>query len=779
MPYDHLRLGREEPLTARHRVQRNVPRFTPEDSRAFGTILRTKFEESNARNAQADLGGFDNRRLLKITLRAGGKMLPQFDAIPGVEVVSQEAETIVLAFASEEGLQNFEARLATLSQSGDVTRKDILYAIEDFDRWTAADRKGAALREQGIPQRPEFMLDVELWPLDGAEQRRRLLDSFRQWAEQQGMERLDTLNQPSLIMLRLRCNQQQAGVLLEHRDVRTVDLPPRLGVAVEILATDISRFPDIPAPAADAPAVVVLDSGLATGHPLLGAAVGDAQGYVAPLLNAGDNVPNGHGSFVAGLALYGDVETCIRSGAFVPLLRLFSGKVFNDDGADQTEFVEKAVEQAVRYFHDEYQCRVFNLSYGDLNKVYEGRHLRGLAYTLDRLTRELDVLFVVPTGNFNENLHVLRNDYPNYLLDNSRARLLDPASALNALTVGGLAVKIASRDAQNHGTTIEDLPIAQTLQPAPFTRAGPSIGGAIKPDVVEEAGNLAVMRTGARTRHSGLGLVSMNSGFAAGSLFAEDIGTSYASPVVAHKVAMLSGRLPDASANLLRAVIGAHARWPQSSVQLLNPDDDTAGRKKLLRLLGYGRIDDQALYQSLDSTVTLLAEDAVGNDQHHFYELPIPDEFWSAGRRTREVTVALAYSPEVRTTRLDYRRSKLWFTLVVSTSLDEVVRAFTRGRADGMPERINNRLIPNADRKPGTLHMSRWTFRQPLGNGNRLFVVITRQDANWPIDQEAREPYALAVTVDDRENANINLYERIRMLLEARAQLRARARARG
>ena len=778
MPYDHLRLGREEPLTQRHRVQRKMPRFTPEDSRAFGTILRTKFQQANARNAEADLGGFDNRRLLKITLRQGEKMLPQFEAIAGVEVVSQEAETIVLAFASEEGLQNFEARLATLAQSGDVTRKDILYAIEDFDRWTAEDRKGAALREQGLPQRPEFMLDVELWPMDGAEQRRRLLDSFSQWTQQQGIERLDTLNQPSLIMLRLRSNREQAGVLLEHRDVRTVDLPPRLGVAVEILATDISRFPDVPAPPADAPAVVVLDSGLTTNHPLISAAVGDAQGYVGPLLNSGDSVPNGHGSFVAGLALYGDVEARISSGAFVPLLRLFSGKVFNDDGADQTEFVEKAVEQAVRYFHGEYQCRVFNFSYGDLNKVYEGRHLRGLAYTLDRLTRELGVLFVVPTGNFDENLHVLKNDYPDYLLD-SRARLLDPATALNALTVGGLAVKTASRDAQNHGTTIEDLPIAQTLQPAPFTRAGPSIGGAIKPDVVAEAGNLAVMRTGARTRHSGLGLVSMNSGFAAGSLFAEDIGTSYASPVVAHKAAMLSGRLPDASANLLRAVIGAHARWPQASVQLLNPDDDTAGRKKLLRLLGYGRIDDQALYQSLDSTVTLLAEDAVGNDQHHFYELPIPDEYWSAGRRTREVTVALAYSPEVRTTRLDYRRSKLWFTMVASTSLDKAVRAFTHGRKDGMPERTNNRLIPNSDRKPSTLQMSRWTFRQPLGNGNKLFVVITRQDANWPIAQEAGEPYALAVTVDDRENANINLYERIRTLLEARAQLRARARARG
>jgi hypothetical protein len=76
------------------------------------------------------------------------------------------------------------------------------------------------------------------------------------------------------------------------------------------------------------------------------------------------------------------------------------------------------------------------------NKVYDGRHVRGLAYTLDRLTREIGVLFVVPTGN----LHLselpadARERYPDYLLADF-ARLLDPATALNALTVGGIAQK--------------------------------------------------------------------------------------------------------------------------------------------------------------------------------------------------------------------------------------------------------------------------------------------------------------------------------------------------
>lgn len=136
--------------------------------------------------------------------------------------------------------------------------------------------------------------------------------------------------------------------------------------------------------------------------------------------------------------MYGNVADQLRTGRFTPELTLISGKVFEDDGTDQTRFVENAVEEAVRSFHEQYGCRVFNLSYGDRNKVYDGRHVRGLAYTLDRLSRELGVLFVVPTGNLS--LHDLpdnhREAFPDYLLDES-SRLLDPATALNALTVGG------------------------------------------------------------------------------------------------------------------------------------------------------------------------------------------------------------------------------------------------------------------------------------------------------------------------------------------------------
>src|SRR5690606_15255747 len=158
-----------------------------------------------------------------------------------------------------------------------------------------------------------------------------------------------------------------------------------------------------------------------------------------------------HGTAVAGLALYGDVEAMIAAGAFTPRLPLVSGRGFNHDGADQSESVENAVERAVRELNAEVGCRVFNLSYGDLNKVYTGGRVRGLAYTLDRLTRELGVLFVVSTGNIA--VDGLPGDpvasFPGYLLDEG-ARLVDPATALNAVTVGGIARHEATRGSQQH-----------------------------------------------------------------------------------------------------------------------------------------------------------------------------------------------------------------------------------------------------------------------------------------------------------------------------------------
>lgn len=773
MAYEHLQLEKESPVTDRHR-QRGFGAIPPADPRGHGNLLLRSLRSVREEAVNGDIGGFDDRKLLKIRLKEGERQLPDFNLIDGLEVVSQEGHEVVLAFATTAGLNLVEERIATLARNGRVTRKELLFVIEAFEHWTPEDRTGAALAEQGLPHDGPYTLDVELWPQEMPARRQSTLASFTVFVREHGGDILDQVNTPSLLMVRLRCNRDTAEQVLRYRDARTIDLPPRWGLAIGTITADVNRFAPPEPPEADAPRIAVLDAGLVTGQPLLAPAVGHAQGYVLPNRSPDDADP-WHGTSVAGLALYGDIEATIAAGEFTPSLFLVSGRVFNHDGNDQTEFVENAVDRAVRDLNAEFGCRVFNLSYGDLNKVYDGGHVRGLAYTLDRLSRELGVLFVVSTGNLAQAglPDDPRASFPDYLLED-HARLVDPATALNAVTVGGIARHEATRGHQQRPELIEDHPIARTGHPFPMTRSGPSINSAIKPDFVEHAGNLAVARLTGATVYRGLGVVTTNGGFANGHAFREEVGTSFAAPAVAHRAAKLLRRVPEASHNLLRALLGAHAEWPAPSVPLLNPNDNAEGREKLLRLVGYGCINDGALEQSLDNVVSLICDEQINNDRCQFYAVPAPDEFWDGGRRRREVTVALAYSPVVRTTRLDYRMTKLKFSLVVANDLDEVSAAFRRNRDQGMPERGTNRWLSGEARQAGTLQVSRWTFQQrPKGH---LYVVVTRQDAAWSNVGDNPEPYALCVNIADRSNAQSRLYEQVQALLRARADLRARAR---
>jgi hypothetical protein len=243
---------------------------------------------------------------------------------------------------------------------------------------------------------------------------------------------------------------------------------------------------------------------------------------------------------------------------------------------------------------------------------------------------------------------------------------------------------------------------------------------------------------------------------------------------VAHKAARVLATLPEASPNLIRALLGAHARWPRPSEQLLNPGENAEGRAKLLNAVGYGHVDEEALYRSIDRTVTLVAEEHIPVNRHHFYEIPMPDTFWAGSRRQRSVTVALAYTPEVRTTRLEYRATKVSFSLVNAASFEEVAAAFRRNREVGMSERNTNRWISGEKRNSGTLQVSRWRFGGPI-KPNCLFVVVTRQDSPWSPVIDQTERYALCVVLDDRERAEANLYAEVRAALQARTRIRLQA----
>ena len=297
----HLEMAREEPVTERRSQPVPVSREPPDDPRGHGAALRSRLQA--AREAVVDdLGGYDERRLIKMELTE--KVSPEeiARASGGLEIVSQEEGTLVLAFATEAELEAFEAKLLGQLAAGErVTYQALMYALRSFDRWTPDDRTGWALRGDGFPRDEPFLIDAELWPLTRGTEADRLRSAFEAWIRDHRGEIVDSVRQPYLCVYRIRCNRSLAEDLLRHRDIRTIDLPPRIGVESGLAFTPVQDLDQTPSPPADTPGIAVLDSGIVAGHPVLGPAVGDAQSFI-PGVSAADE--HGHGTLVCGIALY-------------------------------------------------------------------------------------------------------------------------------------------------------------------------------------------------------------------------------------------------------------------------------------------------------------------------------------------------------------------------------------------------------------------------------------------------------------------------------------------
>ncbi|UUZ69848.1 hypothetical protein LP416_11430 [Polaromonas sp. P2-4] len=120
MPYEHIKISRDEPIRERHPRKGFSPNIRPADIPFFVTSMRASLAKAQQRALSEDIGGFDTRLLLKVNVREG-LMAPDLEKINGITVVSQEEKSVVLAFATTAGLAEFESRLVSLTQSGKAT----------------------------------------------------------------------------------------------------------------------------------------------------------------------------------------------------------------------------------------------------------------------------------------------------------------------------------------------------------------------------------------------------------------------------------------------------------------------------------------------------------------------------------------------------------------------------------------------------------------------------------------------------------------------------------
>lgn len=706
----------------------------------------------------------------------------------GLTVLSVEPNKATILFASDVHLQEFQARIASYGAEVPASQKGPSYqwisCIDNLELWGSRHRLGRKLQSVTLDPATTYTVDVELWYFDTKEACRQRLDELKRFVKASNQAYLDDYLGSSLCLARVQVSGAILEQLLHTDSVAFIDLPPRSELSITaVLEMQLDDFAPIPQPPENAPRICVIDSGIERGHPMLGPAIGDTSAAPAAIGTALDHA--GHGTKVAGIALYGDLTANIKSRTFAPELTLFSVRVTNDQGHfDEQTLIVNQMRDAIVQMHTGYGCRVFNISLGDADTVFaDNQRPTPWATILDELAREKDIVIVVATGNcfpqVDETDHdAIARTYPDYLFA-EEARIIDPAMAVNVLTVGSLAQDEGSYFGERYPRDPAYRPIAKTNQPSPFTRHGPGFAQAIKPDLCDYGGNLVLDGRQRRiTRDLGAGIVSFSHQFGQGRLFTADYGSSFAAPRVAHQAARILGQYPNASANLVRALLVASAEIPPAVKELIG-FQRTEEKQRVLQLCGYGKPDlERALYSS-QKRVALICEESLELDHFHIFEIPIHEDFKQMGGH-RQISVTLTFDPPVRRTRREYIGNQMSFKLIRGRTLDEVVEHYqalreTTGRFTSA--NTTNQLWPGFDaRHPGTVQKGTLEIKS-----NRVlayespFYLVVRSESRWAGVEQTRQNYALVVMFEDKTQHELNLYEMLKMQIALPARVRMRA----
>ncbi len=738
----------------------------------------------------------------------------------GITVVGIERDGAIIAFRDEANLTEFRQAIETYArgprvnaQTGQAyssTSWDILELIEaaEMRLWGRSDRVGSRLIESIGPEGRTierdrlYILDVELWHRGTKVLAQRALNELRQLiaVNPNADERLrDDFIGDNLCLARISVRGVKLNSILDLDGVAEVDFPPTpffdSHSAKQLTARD---FPIPPRPPAGGPSVCILDSGIASNHPLLANNIGHAEAVLTVATSPADT--HGHGTMVGGIAIFGDIRDCYENGLFQSDITLYSARVLNaENHFDDEQLIIHQMRQAIELFRKEpYNCRVFNLSVGEPQPWLRDNTRQSIwAECLDLLARELKVLIVVSAGNHNLGIGYNAREaeqalaeYPGYLL-NPECGLCAPATASIAVTVGGIAQHAVP--SVRRGTREESLfrVIANPFEPTPTSRTGPGVNDAVKPEFVAEAGNLCFDGFGSTCRtirdDEGLAVMSL-SNRPTETLFAFDVGTSFAAPHVSRIAARLWPRLRDALSeepdpNLVRAVLGTAASVPQSALDRIQPLGD---EEAVRRICGYGLIDHEFSADSADRRITLIAQGRIKIDSFRLYEVPAPAEFRQASGR-KHVIVAIAFDPPVRRRRAQYLGVEMSATLIRGKTVDEIVEAYRAvTRAEREDAKRNDRTLPAAFKAPhkcplrpgstvlesSTLQRSEWTFKKESQDYGDPWYLLVRAERTWAPDEITEQDFGLAVTLHADQP---QLYNLVRQRVQARVQQRARA----
>lgn len=501
---------------------------------------------------------------------------------------------------------------------------------------------------------------------------------------------------------------------------------------------------------ADAPAVTHLDTGVFRGHVLLRDSL-DPRDVHTVIGASGEDVA-GHGTTMAGLALFGNLDSLLVSSDDVQLdHRLESVRMkpargeplieplnFGTATADAIALPEIASSRK-RVFCLPLSARpdrpgeptlwsatVDALAAGS-DIVREGDQLRLLSAPDPEAAR----LIVVAAGNVDSYQRDHRTE-------SDTSAIEDPGQAWNALTVSAYTdLDESPSDPAYRGWA----PLAAKGELSPHSRTSMLFSTRkwpIKPDICMEGGNvLSDGGDGFEDKHPLLSLRS--TGTASDRALTSANATSAATAQAARLAARAMARYPSYWPETIRGLLTHSAEWTPSMRGEINAESGKSSRLSLLRRYGWGVPTDETVLYSSSQAVTLVSQDEFvpfdGSEyrMRHFrlHDLPWPQEaLEQLGDEDVRLRVTLSYFVEPSASRRGWRRRYSYASHALRFDLQgplETQREFVNrvnrdaqrdeeGSATGSAASTSDRWLIGANqRNLGSLHQDEWT-----GSGQEL-----------------------------------------------------------
>lgn len=508
----------------------------------------------------------------------------------------------------------------------------------------------------------------------------------------------------------------------------------------------------------DIPTVVVVDSGVSDRNKDLNAWVAGRESYVAPTYRNTE-----HGTFVAGLICWGSALNPTISSIDNSPCDIFDLQVIpnNDPKSGATDFLREqefliSLDSALQKHANKY--KVWNLSLGT-DKVCSLDEFSEFAEELDNLQEKYDVSFVISAGNYN--IPPLM-DYPRENIHLDSGRITAPADSILGITVGS----VSHIDYKKNGP--------QEHCPSAFSRHGAGPNHIIKPDLVHYGGSCSL---------DGSHVAGIQSISGAGT--AENLGTSFAAPLVSRTLAQIYHHItPTPKPVLARAILTHNARDPRTQRRV--PDGEE-------NYFGFGL--PSFVQNSLECTPyssTLVFDDVLRPGYYlEWDDFPYPESLYRNGRYFGEISMTVAFSPT---------RGARWGSEYCETHIDTHFGVYydQTSRKTGEVSTKFRGLVPPEHKNPGRLYESyqvatlrKWapvrTYHGDLGangeRGNRWRLkvrLLTRHETEDIVHKP--QPFSLIVTIADPER-KAPVYDEMARLLRTRFQsqnlaVRASARVR-